>query len=45
MNSIEVWVSNALIDLDLIHHELSLICNALKEYDEMKEEIKNSNNK
>ena len=41
LNSIEVLISKALIDLVISHGEFVLINNVPKEYDEMKEEIKN----
>ena len=41
LNSIEVLISNALIDPVICHDELVLIYNVLKEYDKIKEEIKN----
>ena len=41
LNSIEVLISKALIDLVIIHDEFVLINNVLKEYNEMKKEIKN----
>ena len=41
LNSIEVLISNALIDSNLSHDEFVLINNVLKEYDDMNEEIKN----
>ena len=40
-NSIEVLIFKALIDSIISHDEFVLINNVLKEYDEMKEEIKN----
>ena len=40
LNSIEVLISKALIDLNINHDEF-LINNVLKEYDEVKEELKN----
>ena len=40
-NKIEVLVSKALIDSNISHDEFVLINNALKEYDQIKEEIKN----
>ena len=40
LNSIGVLISNALIDSIISHNEFVLI-NVLKEYDEMKKEIKN----
>ena len=44
LNKIKVLISKAIIELVFSHHEFVLINNALKEYEEMKEEIKNSNN-
>ena len=41
LNSIEVLISMALIDLNISHDDFILINNVLKEYDHMKEEIKN----
>ena len=41
LNSIEVWISNVLIDSVISHNEFVLINNVLKEYNEMKEVIKN----
>ena len=41
LNSIEVLISKALIDSVIIHDQFVLINNVQKEYDEMKEEIKN----
>ena len=41
LNSIEVLISKALIDSNISHHEFFLINNVLKEYDDMKEKIKN----
>ena len=41
LNSIEVLIPQALIDSSIIHDQLVLINNVLKEYDNMKEEIKN----
>ena len=43
LNSIEVLISKALIDSNISHEEFVLINNVLKEYDELKEEIKNLN--
>ena len=40
LNSIEVLVSKSLIDLVVSHDEFVLISNVLKEYNELKEEIK-----
>ena len=45
LNGIEVLISKALIDLVISHHEFVLIKNVLKQYDEMNEKIKRSNNK
>ena len=41
LNTIEVLISKALIDSVVSHDEFILINNVLKEYNEMKEEIKN----
>ena len=41
LNLIEVLISKALIDLNINHDEFVLRNNILKEYDEMKKEIKN----
>ena len=41
LNSIEVLISKALIDSNSSHDEFLLINNVLKEYDNMKEQIKN----
>ena len=41
INSIEVLISKVLIDLVISHDEFVLINNVLKEYNKMKEEIKN----
>ena len=38
LNSIEVLVSKTLIDLNISHDEFVLINNALKQYDDTKEE-------
>ena len=43
LNSIEVLTSNALIDLNISHDEFVLINNLLKEFYDIKPEIKNSN--
>ena len=40
LSSLEVLISKALIDSNVSHDEFVLI-NVIKEYDEMKEEIKN----
>ena len=41
LNSIGILISNLLIDSVISHDEFVLINNVQKEYDEMKEEIKN----
>ena len=41
LNSIEVLISKVLIDPVISHDEFILINNVLKEYNEIKEEIKN----
>ena len=45
LNSIEVLISKSLIDSNISLDEFFLINNVLKDYGEMKEEIKNSNDK
>ena len=45
LNNIKVLISKALINSIISHDELVLINNALKEFYDMKEEIKNSNEK
>ena len=45
LSSIEVLISKALINSNISHNEFVLINNALKEFYDMKEEIKISNNK
>ena len=45
LNIIEVLISKALIDSSISHDEFVLVNNVLKEHDNMKEEIQNSNNK
>ena len=42
LNSIEVLISKVLINAAISHDEFVLTNNVLKEYDKMKEEIKNS---
>ena len=42
LNRIEVLISKALIDSVINHNEFVLINNVIKEYEEIKEEIKNS---
>ena len=44
-NSVEVLISKILIDPNIIHNEFVLINNVLKGFYDMKEEIKNSNDK
>ena len=45
LNRIEVLISKALIDVNTSHDEFALINNVLKEFYDVKKEIKNSNNK
>ena len=45
LNRIEVLISKTLIDSVISHHEFVLSKDVLKEYEEIKEETKNSNNK
>ena len=45
LNSMEVLISKALIDSNIIQDEFVLIKNVPKEFYDIKEEIKNSNNK
>ena len=45
LNNVEVLISKALINLNISHDEFVLINSLLKEYHDMKEEIKTSNNK
>ena len=42
LNSMEVLISEAFIDGSISHGEVSLINNVLKEYDDLKEQIKGS---
>ena len=44
LNSIEVLISEALTDSNINHDEFVLINNVLKEFYDIKEDIKNSNN-
>ena len=44
LNRINVLISRALNDSNISHDEFVLINNVLKEFCDMKEEIKNSNN-
>ena len=41
LNNIEVLISKALTNSNISHNEIVLINNVLKEYDKMKQEIKN----
>ena len=41
INSIGILISKALIDPTVSHDEFVLVNNVLKEYEDMKEEIKN----
>ena len=41
LNSIEVLISKALINSNISHDKFVLIDNVMKEYDNMKKEIKN----
>ena len=43
LNSLEFLISKVLINSNISHDEFVLINNVLKEYDDMKEEIKNLN--
>ena len=43
LNSTEALISKAFIDSNISHDEFVLINNVINEYDDMKEEIKNSN--
>ena len=45
LNSIEVLICRALIDSNISHDEFTLINNGMKEFYDMKEKIKNSNDK
>ena len=45
LNSMEVLISKGLIDSNISHDEFILINNVLKEFYDMKEKIKNSNDK
>ena len=44
LNRIEILICKALINPNISHDEFVLINNVLKEYDEIKEEIKNLKN-
>ena len=41
LNSLEILISEALMDSNINHDEFILINNVLKKYDDVKEEIKN----
>ena len=45
LNYIEVLISKALVDSNISHDEFALINNVLREFYDMKEEIKNVSNK
>ena len=45
LNSVEVLISKALIDLNISHDECVLTNNVPKKFDDIKKEIKNSNDK
>ena len=45
LSTAEVLFSKDLIDLDIRHDEFMSVNNVLKEYDDVKEEIKNFNDK
>ena len=45
LNSIEVLISKTLTESNISHDEFVLINNVLKEYDNMKEKRKNSNDR
>ena len=45
VNNVKVLISKVLIDLNISHDECVLINNVLKEFYDMKEEIRNSNDK
>ena len=45
LNNIEVLISKSLIDSNISHDGFVLINNVLKEFCDMKEEIKNCNDK
>ena len=45
LNSIKVLISKALIDSNISHDEFVLMNNVQKKFDDIKEEITNSNNK
>ena len=43
LNSVDVLISKDLIELNITHDEIVSINNMQKEYDDMKEEMKKSN--
>ena len=45
LNAIIILISKDLIDSNISHNEFVSVNNVLKEYDDMKEEIKNANDK
>ena len=45
LNSIETLMSQALIDLDISHEEFKTIMNEKEKYDQMKENIRNTNSR
>ena len=45
LNSIETLMSQAIIDLEIIHEEFKLIVDKKKDYDDQKENIKNTKSK
>ena len=44
LNSVEILMSKALIDTNITHDELVSINNVSKEYDDIKEEVRNLKN-
>ena len=45
LNSIETFMSQALIDLDISHEEFKTIVNEKEKYEQMKESIRNTKNR
>ena len=45
LNNIKLWLPKVLVDSNISHNEFVLINNVLKEFYDMKEEIKNCSNK
>ena len=43
LNSVEVLISKALINSNISHYQFFLVNNVLREYDDMREEIKTLN--